>query len=438
MAELPLRKRIYFGMAGLSMNLPDLIVAQWIFVRYTPADLSKHLVPAFLCGALLLMGRTIEGVANTIVGHRSDVCRSRWGRRLPFMRFGIAPFAVVFFLLFSPPMPEKHWVNSVYLFLLALAYFPLYTTCFTPYLALLPEISSDIKGRVDLTTAQSLFMVIGTFIFAGVGPIIDHFGWTAMAGFTAILILLFYLPVATRIQEKPRPTDEREQLRYWHSIVLTLKNRPFRFVVFSTSFYWYGLAGILALVPFWTQNFLGLSKSDVAYLMLPFLLVNVAAFFVFNALVERVGKYALMLVTFLGTGLCMMSLCLVGYVPFGSTFVQSAVLMGVFGIPVAGFMVLPFAILADVVDYDEGLTGRRREAIFFGVQGIFQKAMIGMAMLSFTVVPYLGGAPGQEGVTTFGMKLTAFLGGVSCLIGCLIFLGYPLRKSGGKIAAIDT
>jgi len=121
-----------------------------------------------------------------------------------------------------------------------------------------------------------------------------------------------------------------------------------------------------------------------------FLVVNLAFFFVFNALAARWGKHILMLATFLGTSVVLMLLCLVGYLPFGSDFAQSAIVMALFGAPVAGFMVLPFAVLGDVVDYDETLTGRRREAIFFGVQGIFQKLMLGASVLTFTIVPYLG------------------------------------------------
>ena len=126
-------------------------------------------------------------------------------------------------------------------------------------------------------------------------------------------------------------------------------------------------------------------------LMAPFLVVNLIFFFVFNGLAARFGKYVLMVITFIASGLVLAGLCLVGVLPFGSPFIQTAVVMALFGAPVAGFMVLPFAALADVVDYDERLTGRRREATFFGVQGIFQKAMIGVSVYTFTLVSQIGG-----------------------------------------------
>ena len=146
----------------------------------------------------------------------------------------------------------------------------------------------------------------------------------------------------------------------------------------------------------WVLSVLGGSEGDVTLMMVPFLGVNLVFFFVFNALARTFGKYVMMLVTFLGSAIAMASLALVGHLPVGSDFVQSAVVFGLFGAPAAGFMVLPFAILADVIDHDEKLTGRRREAIFFGVQGIAQKVMIGLSVLAFTIVPYIGSNGAQR------------------------------------------
>ena len=39
------------------------------------------------------------------------------------------------------------------------------------------------------------------------------------------------------------------------------------------------------------------------------------------------------------------------------------------GFSIGGLFVIPNALIAEIVDYDEHLTGMRREAMFFGVQG---------------------------------------------------------------------
>lgn len=391
MSELPFRKRVYYGMGGLSMNLPDLLVMQWILVRYVPPDADKQLIPAALMGVVLFLARMVEGFSNPFIAHWSDSCTSRWGRRLPFVRLGIVPLAAFFFLSFMPPVDHLHWVNSVHAFVALPLYSLFYGVVVTPYLSLLPEITSELEERVDLATSQAVFLMLTTVLGFSVMPtVLEAYGWGVFAGSAAVAIVLFMLPVATRIREKPgavRPHLER--LGLWQSIVLALKNRPFRYLMLSTSFYWFALNGLVALVTYWVLVVLERGEGSVGILMAPFIAVNIVFFFVFNALSRRFSKYALLLATFAVSGFVMAALALVGHLPFGDKMTQTAVVLSLFGVPAAGFMVLPFAMLADIADYDEEVTGRRREGIFFGVQGVFQKVMIGLSLVALTTVPYL-------------------------------------------------
>ncbi len=423
---MPPRQRVFYGMGGLTVVLPDLVIMQWLLVRYLPADGPPLVTPAVF-GTLVLLGRLVEGVANPLVGHWSDVCRHRWGRRMPFLRLGILPFVLAFFLLFHPPVGETHWLNAVYAAGLLVAYFTLFAAVGTPYLALMPEISASSRERVDLMTIQSVFMMLGTFVFAGAGALRDYCGWTAMAGMIALLAAVFLLPTIATTKERSGSAAASTPFGLRRSVGLTLRNRPFRYVVAATSVYWFGLSGMLALIPMWVRVGLSGRDSDVTLLMIPYLLMNLAFFFVFNALSRRFGKYPLMLAAFLGTALVVALFPFVGRFPLGSPFLQTAILLTAAGAPVAGFVVLPYVVLADVVDDDARTTGRRREAVFFGTQGIFQKVGIGLATMAFAVVPYLGGD--GHAMTPAGLKVMALFCALAGLVAFLIFLGYPLRET---------
>ncbi len=427
MAELPFRKRMYFGLAGFSMVVPDLIIMQWLLVRYVPPE-GEALIPPAICGALILCGRMAEGLTGPILAHWSDNCRHRWGRRMPFLRFGIFPYLAVFFLMFNPPDFPAHWLHIPYLFVLVLAYFPLYNVVFTPYLALLPELTRDPKERVDLTTIQAVCMMVGMFFFAGVGTVLEYAGWAGALGLAVFLMALFFAPLALGIRERGR-TEESDGggVSFWTSVRRTLSNRPFRYVIASTSLYFFALNGILLLVPYWVVAYLDGTEADVTKLMLPYLLMNLVFFFVFNTLAARLGKHPLMLATFLGTGVVLALMPLVGLVPLGSRFVQSAAVIALVGAPVAGFMILPYAVLADVVDHEARKTGQRREGVFFGVQGFVQKLMIGLSVLMCSFVPYLGSEDGRPSV--FGLKLVACFCAAACMLSFIVFLGYPLREN---------
>lgn len=434
MAQLARSQRLSYGMAGLSMIIPDLVVMQWLLVRYVPAGDSAPLVAPALFGVFVFLGRITEGMINPVIGHFSDNCRHRWGRRMPFMRLGIVPFLVVFFLLYNPV--GSGWVAALYAFIAIEAYFLLYATVFTPYLSLLPEISSEAKERVDLMTIQSVFMMLGTFCFAAIGIVLEYAGWPITALLATLTVALFFIPMTLIVRERHHTRSAAmEPLRLGHAIRLTLGNPPFRILVAATSAYWFGLSGILALVPVWVKVYLGGTEGDVTTLMVPYLLMSLVFFFVFNHLAGRHGKYVLMLATFFGSALVFALLALVGVLPLGTPFAQTALLMTLAGAPVAGFMVLPYVVLADVVDYDEQRTGRRREAMYFGVQGIFQKASIGLSILAFTIIPYLGSSD-QVTPSVFGLKLMGLLCATGCIVGGVIFLRYPIREGEGGIVVL--
>lgn len=213
---------------------------------------------------------------------------------------------------------------------------------------------------------------------------------------------------------------------------MTLNNPAFLPVALSTSAYWFALNTLIMLVPFWVKSYLGLDEDAATIVMLPFLGANLIFFFAFNHAAKRFGKYAAFIAVFLGTAAVAPLFWIVGQgILPGSALVQTAVVMGLLGIPAAGYMMLPFAILADVIDYDETLTGRRREAIFFGTQAIFQKSAIALSIAVFGVVAYYGGD--GNSVTEYGLKLEAGLAGLMCLLGALLFRRYPLRESDGGL-----
>lgn len=429
MLQLPKTKKLAYAMGGLAMSLTDLVVMQWLFVRYVP-DKTNALVPAAWFGLFFFSGRILEAVANPIVGFWSDNFQSSRGRRIPFVRSGMVPLALIFFLLYSPPLDHPHWINALYAFLMIHLYFLAYTVVVTPYLALIPEITSDLAERVNITTLQAVFIMIATVLFATAGSILEAWGWFALAGIVALVTVLALLPLTLTIREKKTAPDQTNQKpRFLHGLSTTLQNRPFRYVVLSTSLFWFGLNSILMLVPFWVTSYLRSAENTVTMLMLPFLAMNLLSFFLFNYLAKRYGKYRMFLVTLLGSGLCFAAICIVGHLPFGTPFLQSAFLFALIGVPVAGFAVLPFAILSDVIDYDEQRTGRRREAMYFGVQAVFQKAAIGLSVLAFSVLAYVGS---QSAASVTGLKLVALVAGAACAVGFLIFLRYPIRERDGK------
>ncbi len=434
MAQLSTARKIAYAAGGMGMNLPNLIVSQWLLKRYVPGG-DEALVPVALFSTIFLLGRITDGVSDPLVAYYSDRLRSKWGRRIPFVAITMVPLAVVFVLLWSPPIDGLSLGNAVFAFCLVQVYFVLYTAITTPYLALLPELTSDPKQRVNIATWQAVFVMLGTAVFAVVGVVIEQWGWLALGLVGGSLTLLSFAPTVLFIRERPRPAesaDPAEKINLLTWVRMTLRNRPFLFLVTATSCYWFGLNLLIMLVPYFVQDYLGLEEGAVTLVMGPFLAMNTVCFVAFNVLAKRLGKYPLFLVTLAGTALAAPLLSAVGLLDLGGGLAQTAVVMAVIGIPVAGFMMLPYALLADVVDHDEQLTGRRREAIYFGVQAVFQKVTVGLSVFVFGMLVLADGR--VDSIPA--LKTVPFIASGACLVGLVAFWRYPLRESDDGVRLI--
>jgi len=434
MQQLTFGKKLSYSMGGMALNLANLVISQWLMKLYVPSK-DTALVAVTLFSIIFLIGRIMDGVTEPIAGFISDHWRSKLGRRIPFVMVMTLPTALVTFLLWTPPLPnEMSWLNAVYVFILVQLFFICWSLLANPYLALLPEITSNLKERVNISTMQAVFLMVGTLIFAVMGPIKDTFGWIGIGIVTGGIIIISFVPTMFAIKEKPSDGDgtPRENLRFglifdWART--TLKNRAFVYLLAATALLWFSLNMVILLVPFWTQYVLGMPDSEVTLLMAPLLATNIIFFFVFNFLAKKYGKYAIFLVTLASSVVTMPLLSLVGVLPVGDKMLQSQVVMALIGIPVAGIMVLPFALLADVIDYDAKLTGKRREGIYVGVQALFQKFAIGISIAVAAALMYVGG---DLKPTELGLKLISLSAGVVALVSFLVFLRYPIREKDGE------
>ena len=78
---------------------------------------------------------------------------------------------------------------------------------------------------------------------------------------------------------------------------------------------------------------------------------------------------------------------------------QSLALFFVAGFPMAAVFLLPKAITADVADYDELVSGERREALFYSTQNFFEKVTFALPPLFLSLTLLLGDTPDNPWVS---------------------------------------
>ena len=409
---------VTYSLGGLGMNLTNLVVSQWLYERYVVGGV----LAAAVFSIVLLAGRITDGVSDPFVAFWTDNARTKRGRRIPFLLFGALPFAIVCLLLWTPPVVAAPWIRTLYSVIVTQLFFLGYALVVTPYLALLPEIAGSTVQRLNLTTGQAIAAMVGTLAFAMCGLVIQSGGYLALGWMLAVAILISFYPLTFCIHEHfVHHEEDRSSFRQLFAwIAQVSRSRNFLPLLISTTFYWFGLNLLLMLVPRWVEEILHLNREANTWVMLPFIGLNLIGFFIFNWLAKRIGKFRGFLVVLGSSAVIFPSIALGGVLPMGSPLLRTQIALALAGLPVAGFAVLPFALLADVIDLDSEQSGIRREAIFFGVQAIFQKSMIGISVVCFAWIHEMTGSRGLPGI--------AIAAGVASALGFLAFCFYPVRR----------
>ena len=446
-SALPVSHKLLYATGSFGANVAFQAVAAWLIFFYAPPDGEgrETLVPIGIVGAILVAGRVIEALDDPLIGYWSDHTRSRWGRRVPFILFGTPALALTFFLLWTPPVDGESLWNAAYLFLALEAFFLLNTVVGGPYDALLPEIAATSEDRVSLSAWKVLFGAAGAgAVFLLAGPLIDAGGFAAMGLAMATAILVSRLVPLLGVRGHLRRETPGAGMPVRGAIRAALANGPFMafipaFVLFTTA-----QVMLTQLLPFYVDVVLGDttvslplgieldgSGGKVALLTGLFFLPLLVSVPIMGRLAARTSKRTVYAWSMLACGLYFPLLFFIGYLPVIPKFAQSLLLLGL-APPLAGLFVFPQALLADIIDFDEHLTGERREALYYGMQGTLQKLGLGLAAALFALTLALFGKSAED---PLGVRLVGPMAGICTLIGYVVFVRrYRLSDEGGVLA----
>ena len=116
-----------------------------------------------LAGIALFIALCFDAVSDPLVGSWSDFARSRWGRRHPFMYAAAIPFAVSFFLLFTPPAGLGETGLFVWLIVFSVLTRTTMTFYQVPYLSMGAELTDSYDERTLLAALRNVFQLLGMF-----------------------------------------------------------------------------------------------------------------------------------------------------------------------------------------------------------------------------------------------------------------------------------
>lgn len=403
----------------------------WLLYFYLPPEgKGQALVPLAFYGVVILVARVLNSFITPPIGYWSDHLHSRWGRRLPLIFSASLPLVIVFVLLWLPPVKGLSVVNLFYLGLMLILFNIAQALVIIPLGSLLPELATLDKHRVRLTMWSATFQLLGVIAAGLAGLLIDRFGFSRMALIYAICILpLFYLPFLT-LREHGRQIDTQQRFGFLQSLQMTLKNRAFLVLSISGIFFWMATTFVMTVMSYIVTEICLLQISDAPYFYIAGVLALLACYPLVNWLAGRFGKWRVFAGSLLASAIVMPGLMLIGpWLPI-PLMAQGIIWVLLVSIAMSGITMLPQAFAAEITDYDEQLTGQRREGAYYSSWVLLGQLIGALAGAALPLLFLLGRS--QSDVNgPLGVRLTGLIGGVLMLISLFVFLRYPLRHLSG-------
>ena len=398
-----------------------------------------------LAGTAILIGKiTWDLINDTLFGYLEDKTKSRWGKRRPYLIFGALPFALSFWGVFSIPQGiDNDFIYGLLIIGSFILFDTFHTLTGTAYSAMTAEITEDYAERTSLSTYRMVFSVIGYIAGAGVsGMLADIFantfgisvaqGWSLVAltfgvlGGISMLIPGLFLKYEPAVESKP------SELPPFKSIISTFKNKPFVMYVIITSIMSISFTMVTTMLNYYIAHQVHMEESGL-FVMLA-MMGTLAVFLVPCGMLSsgKLGKantYAL--------GLTIASVALIGVflLPKGPTNLVY-ILAAIAGLGFSAQWVCPHSMIPDVIEYDELMTGERREGVYYGVHATSGKITGALASAACGWGLELGGyletlEPGQSqpDAAVFAIRVMFALIPAFFLLVCVPLLRkYPITR----------
>jgi GPH family glycoside/pentoside/hexuronide:cation symporter len=383
--RVPVLTKMTYGL-GTALDMWGL----WLYPGVAFAVFNIYLgVSPWLVGLALMLIRIYDAFSDPIVGWISDNFRSKYGRRRPFILIAgiLCGLGLPGLFLVSPSWVEIKFLGvSVafwYMLVSNMIYIPIFSFFTVPYNSLGAEMSPDYEERTSIMTYRSAiqkFFEVGNFyalrftnlawfLLPGTGKKNTLMGIQVYTCILGVIMAIFAIIIFFRVKE-----------RYYESVVLKTKERisllssfyetftckPFLIMLCVGIVFIIGTSMVGTLGYYTTVYYVcggdTISGDNWNFWMgIAFMVGGLIGAPVLNRVAYAIGKRNALIVA--------ASIGIIGY--GGSWFLYTPAIQwlqtiasGLMAFASAGLWMLHSSIGADIIDYDELSTGKRREGSF--------------------------------------------------------------------------
>lgn len=421
--KLPFHRILAYASTDAAGNLLYTTVTTFVLYYYT--DVFGLSVAS--AGTILLFARILDAFDAPVWGFIIDHTHTKWGQNRPYWLWLAAPFTIFFVLMFwSPDLSAtgKFIYALITYLLLGIAY----TGVSTPITSILPNLSNDKDTRVRLNSFRMIGGMIGFFItatftlslvdFFGGGSDIQGFRYTALLYAAVGFALLIFAFADTREINR----ESQKSLPIKASLKAAKMNWPWFILVVTFVFYWLGNAARTSVLVYYAQYNLG--NKEFASVLNALIMFQIVGMVLIPFIVKYVSKTCTLVA---GFAIAALGQILISFT--GQSEVMLAIAWSIASIGTGIAVSMPFAMLADTVDFGEWKNGIRASGFLTAIGSSFA-IKVGQGLGGWIPALIMGAFGYQAGAVQSDETLSAIKFSISWLpaiffiVGAVIMLAY--------------
>jgi len=228
-SPIKFKEKFSYALGDINGNTCYMIISSYLLYFYT--DVAGIAVGTI--GILMAIVRTIDSIANPLIGFAVDRTESKFGKIRPWLLYTNLPLTILMVALFCAPNLSVT-MKAVYAFVTFLLYSIIYSMSNTPYSSLSTNMTDREDERLQLSKYRTLAMSLSSFAVTFTAlPLVTMLGrGDEKKGFFWMILLfagICFVSMQVCFQntrERIRPKKEENPLPLWTAIRYACKSTP--------------------------------------------------------------------------------------------------------------------------------------------------------------------------------------------------------------------
>tara|TARA_B100000927_G_scaffold270737_1_gene247118 strand:- start:196 stop:1554 length:1359 start_codon:yes stop_codon:yes gene_type:complete len=439
MNRTPFGITIAYGMPAIGAGYMYLLMSLYVMKFSTDVLL---IAPAVM-GVIFSISRIWDAVSDPIAGYLSDRTTFKFGRRRTWILISFIPISLGFLAVFSPPESIQGQSLDLWMLIAILSFYSAITLLNVPHMALGAELSEDYHERTRLFGVRHIGFTLGSILaLVSMSLLISEENSSdgnvrlmarnlAFFAIGAMSLMIFY--AVSRLKENPEFQNRvnKNPFKAFRDVWVNPHARILIAVLFIEN-----IGGaVIGVLTLYVTQYIVEAPAWAPLIIFAYMLPSALSVPLWIPLSRKFGKVNLWVFSLAFTGISFGGIFII---PFLESVNDRLIVMfaGAFlgGMAAGCGGAIGPSVKGDVIDYDEYLTGERKEGSYFAALNFVFKTATGiMLLVTGFVLQFSGFIPNQPQTMEVKIALISLYGLVPLVFYSLgAYLLYSKFKFGEK------